>query len=91
MTEQHDKLRQALENLGSQLDELRALDPQVADHLDANLSQARDVLAGRPVEKTEHHSSLEQLQDAVLKYEASHPRLSEYLGSVIDALGQMGI
>ncbi|REK11464.1 MAG: DUF4404 family protein [Planctomycetota bacterium] len=91
MSEHHEKLRQALENLGAQLDELRELDPAVAEHLDANLSQARGVLAGQPVEDHEHRSSLEQLQDAVLKYEASHPRLSEYLGSVIDALGQMGI
>ena len=91
MTSQHDKLRQALAQLQAQLDELRAVDPAVAEHLDSMIGQAQAVLAGRPTGGDEHRSMVEQLGDAVLKYEATHPTLAGNLGSVIDALAQMGI
>jgi hypothetical protein len=88
---QHDKLRSALDQLQGQLDEMRAVDPGVAAHLDSTIDQAKAVLAGRPTEEDEHRSLTSQLKGAVLKYEASHPTLAGSLGSVIDALGQMGI
>jgi hypothetical protein len=91
MSGQHDKLRSALEQLQGQLDEMRAVDPGVAAHLDSTIDQAKAVLAGRPTEEAEQRSLSAQLKDAVLKYEVEHPTLAGSLGSVIDALGQMGI
>ena len=87
----HKKLESALDDLQSQLDEMRSLDPDLAAHLGSTIDQAKAVLAGRPTEQDEHRSMIDQLKDAVLKYEASHPTLAGNIGSVIDALGQMGI
>lgn len=89
MSQQHEKLSQALAQLQTQLEEIRQIDPAVAERLQGTLAQAQAALAGeRPAEP---HTLSEQLRDTVLEYEASHPRLATTLGSVIDALGQMGI
>jgi Domain of unknown function (DUF4404) len=88
---EHEKLRDALEALEAQLDEMREVDPEMAAHLGSTLDQAQAVLAGRPTQEDEHASMVEQLKRAVLKYEASHPTLAGNIGSVIDALGRMGI
>jgi hypothetical protein len=90
MTGEHEPLRKALDQLEAQLDELREVDPDVAAQLDATIHQAQGVLAGGEKAK-DHQSVLEQLKDAVLQYEASHPTLAANLGAVIRALGQMGI
>ena len=88
---EHEKLRGALDALQAQLDEMREVNPEVAVHLASTLDQAQAVLAGRPAGEDEHRSMVEQFKDAVLKYEASHPTLAGNIGSVIDALGRMGI
>jgi len=87
----HEQLRKALEELRAHLDEMRELDPSVATHLDATIEQARSVLAGQPAGATEAQSVGDQLKDAMLHYEASHPTLAGNLRSVIDALAQIGI
>jgi hypothetical protein len=91
MTDPRDKLKSALDELQAQLEEMRAVDPEVAGQLGSTIDQARAVLAGRPTGTDEHASLIEQLKGAVLEYEASHPTLSGNLGAVISALGQMGI
>ena len=88
---EHEKLRGALDALQAQLDEMRQVDPDLATHLGSTLDQAQALLAGRPTREDEHGSLVEQLKDAVLKYEASHPTLAGNIGSVINALGRMGI
>jgi hypothetical protein len=91
VTEPHDKLKAALDELQAQLEEMRAVDPEVASQLGSTIDQARAVLAGRPTAADEHASMVEKLRGAVLEYEASHPTLAGNLGAVINALGQMGI
>lgn len=91
MAQGRDKLRETLDQLRSQLDELRQRDPTVADHLEATIAEAQAALGGRPGEPTEQESITKQLSDAVREYEASHPGLAGNLGSIIDALGRMGI
>ena len=90
MSGEHDKLRQALEELQAQLDELRQIDAGAAEHLDATIAEAQAVLAAQP-EGQEPHTVSEQFSDALQHYEASHPTLAGNLRSVIDALAQIGI
>ena len=91
MAGEHDQLSKALDQLQAQLEEVRQLDPGVAAHLESTIAEAQAALAGRPTPAATHRSIVERLSDAVLKYEASHPALAGNLGSIIDALGQMGI
>jgi len=91
MASEHDKLRETLDQLAAQLDEMRKLDPAIATHLETTIAEAKSALSGRGFEPADHRSIIQELSDAVLKYEASHPTLAGNLGSVIDALGRMGI
>lgn len=91
----HEKLRETLDQLRSQLDELRRRDPAVADQLAATIDEAQAVLSGTAPSAGEsaapQGSLVDRLKDAVLEYEASHPSLAGNLGGIIDALGRMGI
>lgn len=91
MSGHHEELRNALDELQARLDEMRSVDPAVATHLDSAIGQAQALLAGQPAESDEHRSMVDQLKEAMFKYEASHPTLAGNLRSVVDALGQMGI
>lgn len=91
MTDEHDKLRETLTELRSQLGELHERDAQVAEHLKATIAEAEAVLGGQPKQPHEHESITTRLSDAVRQYEATHPSLAGNLGAIIDALGRMGI
>ncbi|MBI3836455.1 MAG: DUF4404 family protein [Planctomycetia bacterium] len=91
MAGEHDKLRETINRLQAQVDELRQRDPAVAEHLLSTLAEVKAVLGGEPTQPAQHRSLMERLSNAVLKYETSHPVLAGGLGKIIDALGQMGI
>ncbi len=84
------QLRSTLTQLESQLEVLREADPAVAARLRENIEQAQQVLAGRRP-AVEHRTLVDQLRDAVLELEASHPTLAQNLGGLIDALARLGI
>jgi hypothetical protein len=90
MSSEHEKLQATLNQLCEQLKQAQGLDPAVAKHLNAMIVEAQDALAGRPA-LSDQSGLNERLSDAVLKVEASHPDLAMNLGSIIDALGRMGI
>jgi hypothetical protein len=90
MSAEHEKLQATLNQLREQLNQAQGLDPAVAKHLNSMIAEASDALVGGQAQPDQ--SSLnERLSDAVLKVEASHPDLAMNLGSIIDALGRMGI
>jgi ABC-type transporter Mla subunit MlaD len=91
MSDGHEKLRQALEELQTRLNDLREIDPEAADQLDHSIANAQHVLAAAPEVSPEHQSVTESFHDALLQYEAAHPTLAGNLRSVIDALAQIGI
>lgn len=90
-SDKYDRIRTTLEGLQAQLDALRKIDPAVADRLQDSIDQARDLLSRREAKPDEHGWLVNQLNDAVLELEASHPSLALNLGGLIDALGRMGI
>ena len=85
-----DKLRRTLEELRTQLDELAKRDPEMAAELELTISEAQALLGKEPV-RPQNESLVERLSGAVKDYEATHPALAGNLGSIIDALGRMGI
>jgi hypothetical protein len=90
MSGEHDKLRQALEELQAHLAELRQIDASAAANLDATIADAQNVLGAKAAGQ-ERHTVAEQFSEALQHYEASHPTLAGNLRSVIDALAQIGI
>ena len=88
---EHDKLRRTLEELRTQLDELRKRDPEVAEELEVTIAEAQALLGQERLPPPADASLVERLSAAVRDYEATHPALAGNLGSIIDALGRMGI
>src|SRR5262249_19821634 len=90
MSGDHDKLRQALDDLQAQLAELRQLDASAAARLEATIGDARSVL-NTSADDREPETVGDQFSEALLHYEAQHPILAGNLRSVNDALAQIGI
>jgi hypothetical protein len=91
VADDHNKLREALDRLQSELDELRMVNPGAAAHLDETIGEVRATLDGKALEQHRQRSLTERLRDAVLQYEASHPSLALNLSGLVDALANMGI
>ena len=91
MADDRRRLEAALDKVASQLDEIRARDPDAAARLESALGEARGALEGQRLEPHAHQSIIDRLGAAVESYEAEHPSLSANLGGLIDALAQMGI
>lgn len=91
MADDRDKLRDALDRLQKELEELRKLNPGVGAHLDETIGEARATLEGKSPDHKRHSTLIERLSNAMLEYEASHPSLAGNLGGLIDALANMGI
>jgi hypothetical protein len=90
----HEELRDSLATLHQQLAELdvpgedvRELIVQVKGDVDRILSQ-RSTNEG----EGEHADGLsDRLNEAIHRFEDTHPRLTQCLSGIIDVLGQMGI
>jgi chromosome segregation ATPase len=91
MADDPKPMRQTLDELEAQLAEIRGKDPQLAAHLDEAVAAAERALKSQSPRAESHRSLIGRLTEAVEKYEASHPSLAANLGSLIDALSQIGI
>lgn len=95
MTASAEKLRATLADLRAQLDEVDALDPEARSLLNSTLEEIHAVLerraSGESSTNDEQESLAQGLREAVDRFEGSHPTLAGAVGSVIDALGRMGI
>jgi len=95
MTASADKLRATLADLHAQLDDMETPDPEAREQLRATLAEIQATLerhaAGQGPGAEEQESLAQGLREAVDRFESSHPTLAGAVGSVIDALGRMGI
>jgi hypothetical protein len=78
----NDTLKQALEELR---DELRRLGP---DNPELRTLQGKTAYA---LESGEHLPIIEELQEAVKKFEVRHPDLTALMNNVLNALSNLGI
>ncbi len=84
-------LQSMIENLHRELAATDSIDDDSRVLLQ-ELAQDVEKLAGSNESITgEHGTAAGQLQNAALKFESEHPKLSMALGEVIDALGKLGI
>lgn len=94
MTDQAQRLRAAIAELEQELAHLESSDPETRALLQ---DAARDISAAlqrtdkKPAEASSVTQSKSVLEEKVIEFEASHPRLSLALNRIIDVLGQFGI
>ncbi|HVX13423.1 MAG TPA: DUF4404 family protein [Pirellulales bacterium] len=105
MPQDAENFRATLAELHRQLDAAHSLDPSTRDMVRQAIADIEHTLARDPhasargatsgklsrSEAAEHASVVRRLGDAAREFEATHPTLSGSIGSVIDALAQMGI
>lgn len=98
MAENIEKLRATLAQLHGELAAAHNLDVESLAMMrqvmaDMEETIARGEASGRPLDTqaVHHRSIIRRLGDAARGFELTHPMLSGAIGSVIDALGRMGI
>lgn len=86
------KLRKMLEQLHSELKETESIDEGGSQLLQILMDDIQKILDKSIEEQSRQRSSLiEQLKDAILYFEESHPTLALTMKKVIDTLSNMGI
>ena len=101
MTDEAQRLRNAINELHQALQSAHGVDPDTRSLLARTVSEVREVLetqpgaaANNPDEMAERVGRLpvqRQLAKAAAEFEGSHPTLAGTVRSVIDALAQIGI
>jgi uncharacterized protein DUF4404 len=101
MPENAPDLRSSLVDLHRQLETTRSVDPEMRallaellTDIDRLLESGKEGQTGRGKGATAPESAdsiAERLGDAAREFEETHPTLAGTIGSVIDALAQMGI
>ena len=90
MSDRSEDLSTTLASLHEALDSAEALDEAHRDELRNAMEEIRAVLDSE--ERPELHSSLlERLSELTAQFEEEHPALTEAIGRVVHALGQLGI
>lgn len=90
MSADRDQLQRKLTQLQAELDEQSNVNPEFRQRLESTLAELREALA-EPAAARQHSSLVQTLTESARHFEETHPNLAGMIGSVIDALGRMGI
>ena len=86
------RLLQTLAELRTEIAQAKSVDPETATLLESAMRDLQSELDKRGVKQpADIAPSSSGLKDALLKFEAEHPQLSNAVGKVADALAAMGI
>jgi uncharacterized membrane protein YccC len=85
-------LRDTLEKLHQELEQTENLDDEARQRLEHLMGDIRTVLDREEPPTAEHYQSLgDQLNDAIQRYEISHPSLTAAMSHALDILSGVGI
>jgi len=85
-------LRDTLEKLHQELDQISDLDDESRQRLEHLMGDIRTVLDQEEPSTAEHYQSLgDQLNDAIQRYEVSHPNLTAAMSHALDILSGVGL
>jgi hypothetical protein len=85
----HSKLKQSLHRLQTEIAELKSISGTERKELELILRNIRQTLDSD--ENTDNSNLQESLNSAIMRLEASHPRLTAVLNDIMISLGNMGI
>ncbi len=93
MVSDPEKLNRTVAELQTELAQVDALDPNLAQRLRTTLAEVQSALNGPERPATQRRpapTAVERLGEAALRLEESHPALSTAIGNLAGTLGQMG-
>ena len=86
------QLRDSIQKILGELEEIEAKDPRARDRLASVLVEIREALeASKEGTSGEHESLIDRLNDAKGNFEETHPKLTAMVGRVADSLANLGI
>ncbi len=83
----NERLNALLTALHAELESAETLDDDQAAELKQTLEEIQDKLGGEEEEST----LVSRLRESAQKFEETHPQLTHTIGSLADALAQIGI
>jgi hypothetical protein len=87
-----EALRETLARLHAELAEADPVDAELRAELERAIAEIRGVIEREPPAGAEEvHPLGERLEALALRFERSHPLLTQAIGGVVRALGAMGI
>ena len=84
-------LRDTLAQLHAELEDAEPLDAALRADLERAIGEIREVMERERPAAAEVHPLSEQLEELALRFEQSHPLLTQSIAGVVRALGAMGI
>lgn len=90
MPDRSEDLSTTLASLHEALESADSLDPRHREELRKALDEIQELL-GAEDGSDSHRSLLERLSKLTAHFEEEHPALTEAIGRVVHALGQLGI
>jgi hypothetical protein len=85
-----DRLQQLIASLHEELGSSEALDDRSRELLQHLIGDIETIAADKP-DARGGDTAVGQLEEAALRFESDHPRLSAILGEIMDTLGKLGI
>lgn len=85
----HSKLKQSLQRLQAEIEDLRSVSDAEKNELEAIIGNIRQALDAD--EQSESADLQQSLKSAIVRLDASHPRLTAVLNDIMVTLSNMGI
>ena len=86
-----EELNRLIENLHAELNAANSVDHESRQRLEGLAQDIEKLVASGSSAPEHRETAAAQLEDAALKFESDHPKLSMILGELMDALGKLGI
>ena len=86
-----ENLRKLIASLQEELSAAESVDEQSRALLRKLTQDIDNLAAGGGAPESSPESTAGQLEEAALKFETEHPKLSMALSEIVDALGKLGI
>jgi predicted nucleic acid-binding Zn-ribbon protein len=90
-TMEAEKLSQLIARLHHELSTAETLDDDSRNQLQDLTGDIERLTASGESAREYRESTASQLEEAALRFESEHPRLSSVIGQLMDSLGKMGI
>jgi len=87
---ENQRLNKQLQELQTQLQQAKTLDENDRDALSQLVKDIQSTLA-RTGKSEEYESAVQKLEDAVQRFEVTHPQMTAAMARVINSLSNMGI
>lgn len=88
---EQQQLRELLENLHQELEQIGSVDEKTAEVLASLRSDIAKLVTDGGEERQEEEGMAERMSEAIGHFEEEHPRLSMMIQHVLDSLARMGL